>query len=79
MKFSITINEPTTRVEGPAAVDILQNFSDRWSHQTFAEDSHLVSLDSDFDLKAPGQEVASQGGPWTVQVILLLLISVILM
>ena len=71
-KMSIGPRQPWhdihARVEGPAALDICQNFIDRWKKQSKSQEAYLVPLDDDFDLISPGPSTPEQGGPWVAQI-----------
>ena len=57
------------RVEGPAAWDILQNFTDRWSKQAEDKVGCLVDMsEEEFDRENAGEAVETEAGGWRAQV-----------
>ena len=57
-------------VVGPTAVDIHDNFVDRWCQQNPDMRSCLFNLsDMDFNLDAPADVPDEQGGPWHAQLL----------
>jgi len=56
------------KVEGPAALDIKQNFEERWKKQVDGGILRLVTLDEDeFALDADAQIPENEGGQWNLQ------------
>lgn len=57
-------------VMGPTAVDIHDNFADRWFHQNLRLRDYLYPLSEDeFNLDCPAEVPYQIGGPWTVQLL----------
>ena len=56
------------RVEGPAALDVCVNFTERWMKQCASLEAYLVPLDADFVLESPGPYSEAEGGPWVAQI-----------
>ena len=55
-------------VSGPTAVDIHDNFADRWWQQNLSQRDSLYTLnDDEFALDHPGDINDDMGGPWTMQ------------
>jgi len=59
------------RVEGPIALDVLQNFHDRWVKQNPDGCEALLDLEEDPDILTdePAPCPESEGGPWVVQLL----------
>ena len=56
------------KVEGPAALDIKQNFVERWNKQACEHISRLYALDEEeFNLHANPQIPQNEGGHWALQ------------
>jgi len=56
------------KIQGPGAVDVHENFKERWIKQNKSQEAYLVPLDDDFSLEADGPHNDVEGGPWVTQI-----------
>eukprot|EP00096_Caligus_rogercresseyi_P003408 TRINITY_DN1636_c0_g1_i1.p1 TRINITY_DN1636_c0_g1~~TRINITY_DN1636_c0_g1_i1.p1 ORF type:complete len:786 (+),score=221.15 TRINITY_DN1636_c0_g1_i1:88-2445(+) len=56
------------KIEGPAALDVMKNFEERWRRQADYHVNDLYHVEDDvIDRGAIPEVPSSEGGPWTVQ------------